>query len=32
LVDGAPIGLSIVGARGADASLIALANAMEPST
>ena len=28
-VDGAPVGLSIIGARGADASLIAVAQAME---
>jgi amidase len=28
-VDGAPVGLSIVGARGSDASLIAVARAME---
>ena len=30
-VNGAPVGLSIVGARGADAELIAVAKAMEES-
>ena len=29
VVDGAPIGLSIVGARGSDATLAAVARAME---
>ena len=28
-VDGAPVGLSIIGGRGSDASLVALAQAME---
>lgn len=32
LVDGAPVGLSIIGARGTDASLIAVAQAMEAAS
>ncbi len=32
LVDGAPVGLSIIGARGSDASLVAVAQAMEAAS
>jgi amidase len=31
-VDGAPVGLSIIGGRGTDASLIAVAQAMEAAS